>query len=101
MTYIPPPYNNIIIGEGETTYTAPTYNNIIISDVETGTGRYAIVMYQNHMVTISDTLLGTGLSPIVIMPNGDKRTRESTEGIPLVMINGHPTTLPDEDYLII
>lgn len=96
-----PPYNNIIIGEDLSVYTPPAYNSIVISESNAGIGRYAIVLYQNHMATISDTLLGTGLSPIVIMEDGEYRTRQSTEGTPLVIIENKIVPLPTEDYLII
>lgn len=102
--YVAPTYNNIIIGAGEdeTIYTAPTYNNIIITDeAASGTGRYAIVIYQNKMVTISSTLLGTGLQPVVIESDGKIHTRATTEGTPIVDIDGKRATLPEGDYLLI
>lgn len=100
MAYIPPSFDNIVIGEEALpVYTPPTYNNIIIAET-LGIGRYAIVSYNNHMVTISDTLLGTGLKPYVWY-EGVLKVRENAEGIPFIFKNGVPCTLPEEDYLII
>ena len=100
MAYTPPAYNNLKIGSAPKPYTAPLYNYIIIGGAQ-GIGRYAIVLYQNHMATISSALLGTGLSPIVVMDNGEYRTRQGTEGTPLVMIDKKIVPLPTEDYLLI
>lgn len=100
MAYIPPSFDNIVIGSDEPPpYVVPDYNNIIIGDV-VGIGRYAIVMYENHMVMLSNTLLGLGLPPVV-WHEGKPKPRKVDEGIPIVMINGKLTTLPEEDYLII
>ena len=103
MTYVPPPYNNIVFGEEVASYTPPLYNNIIFNEdaADGATGRYAIVYYENGMVTISSALLGTGLQPFVIETNGDIHTREVDEGIPLVFINNELCTLPENEYLLI
>lgn len=100
MAYIPPSYDNIIIGDEEVpNYTPPTYDNIIISEVQ-GIGRYALVLYNNHMVTISDTLVGTGLQPYVLV-DGKLKLRNTSEGTPVIFKNGSLCTLAEEDYLII
>ena len=52
------------------------------------------------MVMLSNTLLGLGLPPVV-WHEGKPKPRKVDEGIPIVMINGKLTTLPEEDYLII
>lgn len=100
MAYTPPSFDNIIIGmDTLPPYNPPNYNNIIISE-NPGIGRYAIVRYANGMGTISDTLLGTGLKPLV-WENGDYHIQQDNEGTPLVFVNGELSTLPDEDYLVI
>lgn len=99
MAYTPPAYNNIVIGVPDGVYTPPNYNNIIIG-ATLGIGRYALVIYSNMMVTISSALLGTGLQPLVL-DGGEVHPRETTEGIPIVMMNNELVTLPEEDYLLI
>lgn len=99
MGYIAPNYNNIIIGEAIIVDKQVLYNNITIGEFD-GIGHYAIVMYENNMITISDDLLGTGLMPIVL-ENGKRHSRVLDEGIPIIKINNKLSTLPEEDYLII
>lgn len=103
MAYVPPPYNNIIFGEEVASYTPPLYNNIIFNEdaADGAIGRYAIVYYENGMITISSALLGTGLQPIVVENDGSIHTRETTEGTPIVIINDEVCTLPETEYLLI
>lgn len=101
MVYIPPAYNNIIIGNISTAYVPPAYNNIIIGDY-LSEGRYAVVFYENNMITISDTLLGTSLPPIVFdLVDKTVHPRVLNEGIPVILENGRLVTLAADEELLI
>ena len=102
MAYTPPAYNNIVIGSNSTAYTAPLYNNIIIGEI-TIINEYAVVMYNNYMITISSDLVGTGLVPLVFN-QVTKKVHPKIEGqvdIPVILKNGKLTTLAENENLLI
>lgn len=52
------------------------------------TPRPALVLISGLLQEVPAALLGTGKLPIVVMPNGTIRERQTTEGIPLILMSG-------------
>lgn len=53
----------------------------------------ALILNNGYLAQITDGLIGTGLKPLVLL-DGRIKERETTEGEPLVMVNGVLCTMP-------
>ena len=63
--------------------------------------RAVIYSARNGVTQITNVEIGTGLKPIVVMPDGSLKQRLTSEGKPLVLVKDQMTTLPENGVLLV